>query len=210
MKNTEHLIDKIVKNGAKKPLPKIKSILTLAFLLFFLYYLSVFMLIQNSGAPLILKGFFTVDAILMFITGCLALMTTCKLVFPDGCLTILEKITPFIPFGITLIYFIFLTISYDLEVLISCIKLGDYKCFISMLKISVLPAVLSSLFLAKGFPTQHHWAGINIVLSVASFSYVILRLFETPLNPLQVFIWHYIPVVLFLSLGVLIGNFIKK
>ena len=76
--------------------------------------------------------FFTTDSLLMLITGILALIYTCKLAFSDNNLKLHEKLIPFLPLSI--FYFINLTLSQDTKVLVSCLKLNDFKCFFHMLK----------------------------------------------------------------------------
>jgi len=210
MKLNNELLNKITNEGAKKALPSIFNLSTTLLLLIITYCVITSLLILSQGSPFMGQYFFTPDSLLMLITGILALIYACKLAFPDNNLKLHEKLIPFLPLSILLVYFINLTLSQNTNILVSCLKLNDFKCFFHMLKINLLPAVIGTFLLSRSFPTQHNWAGVHLILSISSFSYIILRLFEAPLNPLQMFIWHYIPVVLLLSIGIIIGNIIKR
>ena len=82
-------------------------------------------------------------------------------------------------------------------------------CFVKLFAISVLPVIIGTYVLSKGFVTQSKLAGVNLILAFASFGYIILRIFEIPINPLQMFIWHFIPVILLLLFGLMFGKLLN-
>ena len=88
--------------------------------------------------------------------------------------------------------------------------MNDSMCFVKLLGISTMPVMLGVYVLSKGFVTQSKLAGVNLILSIASFGYIILRIFEIPVNPLQMFIWHFIPVLLMLFIGLAFGKFLNN
>lgn len=203
-------IQTLAKNGTKKPLPHFLILLAGFFGLSSLYFCAISIGIFSYNKVCFIEYFFTIDSLLMLVTGLFALVTTCKLMYPDRCLSKIEKISPFIPLGILFIYFINLTLSYDMDILTSCLLMNDTMCFVKLFAISVLPVIIGTYVLSKGFVTQSKLAGVNLILAFASFGYIILRLFEIPINPLQMFIWHFIPVILLLLFGLMFGKLLNN
>lgn len=202
-------IQTLAKNGTKKPLPHFLKLLAGFLTISLIYFCSISFGIFSYNGVCFIEYFFTVDSLLMLITGFLALVTACKLMYPDRCLSKIEKILPFIPLGILFTYFINLTLSYDMDVLMSCLLMNDMMCFVKLFAISILPVIVGTYVLSKGFVTQSKLAGVNLILAFASFGYIILRIFEIPMNPLQMFIWHFIPVTLLLFLGIMFGKLLN-
>lgn len=210
MRDNKEFIKSLAAIGPKQSLPRFVTLLMGVILAIIVYYGSVLLLIFSKNKIIYLSYFFTVDNLLMLFTGVIALITTIKLMYPDRALSRSEKWLPFFPFVSLFIYFVFLTFSYDLDVFISCLLLNDSMCFVKLLYLSFIPVVAGLFMLTKGFVIQSKLAGIHLVLAVASFGYMILRIFETPLNPLQMFIWHYLPVVLLLLIGPLVGKYLNR
>ena len=107
-----------------------------------------------------------------------------------------EQCLSFIPVGIGFIYFLYEGLQFNMSIWVDCLQMNHYQCLIDMLKISLFPSLISMGLLAAGFPTQSNVHQVS--LFGASFSYVLLRLIEAPLNSIQLFIWHYVPVIFYI------------
>ena len=209
MKNNQDFIQLLAKEGAKKALPSFKRIVTGIALILFGYYFFIAVLIFLSSSQIFLEYFLTIDSFLMASTGILALITAVKLMYPDRALSQVEKLLPFFPFVGLFMYFTYVTFSYNIDVLMSCLMMNDVMCFVKLLAVSLVPTVVGLFLLGKGFVIQSTLAGTHVILAIASFGYIILRIFESPLHPLQMFIWHYLPVVGLLFIGPLIGRILN-
>ena len=149
------------------------------------------------------------DTLIMACSSFFSLLTICKLIYPDGCLNRFEQCLSFIPVGIGFIYFLYEGLQFNMSIWVDCLQMNHYQCLIDMLKISLFPSLISMGLLAAGFPTQYQCSGLQVSLFGASFSYVLLRLIEAPLNSIQLFIWHYIPVIFILFAGSLFVRIFK-
>ena len=138
-----------------------------------------------------------------------SLLTICKLIYPDGCLNRFEQCLSFIPVGIGFIYFLYEGLQFNMSIWVDCLQMNHYQCLIDMLKISLFPSMISMGLLAAGFPTQYQCSGLQVSLFGASFSYVLLRLIEAPFNSIQLFIWHYVPVIFILFQDHFLSEFLN-
>ncbi len=210
MKNNQDFIKSLAKEGSKKALRPFKRIVSGIFVISLIYYLFIVLLIFLNSKQIFLSYLFTIDSLLMFTTGFLALITAVKLMYPDRALSYLEKLLPFFPFVGLFIYFTYVTFTYNITVLISCLMMNDVMCFIKLLAISLVPTVVGLFLLGKGFVIQRTLAGVHVILAIASFGYIVLRLFEKPIHPLQMFIWHYLPGVGLLFFGPILARYLIK
>lgn len=82
-------------------------------------------------------------------------------------------------------------------------------CFRDLLAVSVVPVIAAFVMLGRGAPVWKGAAGYAMALSAASFSAIAARLMCPNDAPVHLLLWHFLPVLGFALLGIVIGRFLS-
>ena len=84
------------------------------------------------------------------------------------------------------------------------------ECALCIASVALIPSALIFSLLRKGASIRQFQAGIFAVLAASSIGCLTLRLAEENDSLAHLATWHYLPTLLFASLGALIGKWLLK
>lgn len=207
--NTDQLIDKLVAEGAQKPLAHpIKQILF--WTLGALVYLAAFCLFLGFRDDIAVKladPLYIVELVLMSLAALSAACAAVYLSRPDcGQMPWIR----YVPFGFIVLWAVAAFLGFkDFGGLQIVDIANQYKidCPLTIFLFSLPPGIAMFLLIRKGAPMQLYWAGIMAALSVTAFAYVGMRLVEMNDNPAHLLFWHALPVMIISIAGMLAGKY---
>ncbi len=83
---------------------------------------------------------------------------------------------------------------------------NTYQCFADMFAFAAFPVLAMILLARKGATTNQRWSGAMISLSAVNFSYIALRIIEPNDEADHILIWHYMPMLLMIIIGISLGR----
>ncbi len=207
--NTDQLIDKLVAEGAPKPLPHpIKQILYWA--LGALVYLAAFCLFfgfRDDIAVKLAEPLYIAELVLMSLAALSAACAAVYLSRPDcGQMPWIK----YVPFGFVVLWAAVAFLGFrDFGGLQIADIANQYNidCPLTIFLFSLPPGIAMFILIRKGAPMQLCWAGIMATLSVTAFAYVGMRLVEMTDNPVHLLFWHALPVMIMSIAGMLAGKY---
>ncbi len=213
-KITEELITQL--SNEAHPIKPIKTPAFWTGCLFFVLIIYAIILQMNIGlrsdiAVQFVRPLFAIEIVLMVVL-CLASNVAAVLtIYPDFYQkSFLVKI-PYLIFVIILCFFISqLFMENDPLMLMPNAQSHKVECLIFVAIASIVPAVLIFIILCRGATISPFYAGSLTVLSSSSLGYLILRLQEPNDLISHILVWHYLPIIIFAALGVVIGRSFLK
>lgn len=206
--NSENLIKKLSKQGAKKPLPKmLKSIILSCCFLLLYSLLALFAFgLRDDFLQRITEFSFQIEVFLIILTIILADIAVNFLRLPDEAQRPIVKFAPIISFFILLAYICFLKPE-ESSLLVPC-NLDGCNCMISILIFSALPAIFLFIFLNYGVSANPYFSALVIGVASGNISYL-TSLLNHETNDLQhIILWHFMPNFLVIAICLLIMKFI--
>lgn len=207
--NTDQLIDKLVAEGAQKPLPHpVKQVSF--WLLGTLIYLAVFCLFvgfRDDIAAKFAEPLYTFELVFMSLTALSAAWAAVYLSRPDCCQMPWIKYVPFVFLTLwaAVAFLGFKNLSGSQIVQMAALR--QFDCPWHILLFSLPPGIALFFLIRKGAPLQLYWAGIVAALSVTAFAYAGMRLVEMNDNPAHLLVWHALPVMIISIAGMLAGKY---
>lgn len=207
--NTDQLIDKMVAEGAQKPLPHpIKQILFWTLGAFI--YLAAFCLFLGFRGDIAVKlaePLYIAELIFMSLAALSAACAAVYLSRPDCGQMPWVK---YIPFGFIILWSVAAFLGFEnfggLQI-VDIANQYNIDCPLTIFLFSLPPGIAMFLLVRKGAPMQLYWAGIMAALSVTAFAYVGMRLVEMNDNPAHLIFWHALPVMIMSIAGMLAGKY---
>jgi hypothetical protein len=210
--NTDRLIDTLVAEGAKRPLPHPfkQTLLLLGGTMVWLVTLSVFHGFRFDIWDKFSDHLYVLELgflFLMTMSSCLAALCLSR---PDG------QQMPwirFVPFGFLVLWTgVAFTGASDISwtSIFHTVTLCQFSCAWHILIFSVPPSIAMFLTIRKGAPIQCCWAGSMATLSVTALGYLWLRLVELNDNPLHLIVWHVLPIMVICLVGMMAGKYILR
>lgn len=86
----------------------------------------------------------------------------------------------------------------------------DMECAICIGAVALIPSAVIFALLCRGASVQPFQAGLFAVLAASSMGCLTLRLAEANDSMMHVAVWHYLPTVLFATLGAWLGKWLLK
>jgi hypothetical protein len=210
---TENLINKLIDEGPKKPLPHpLKQ--TFYWLIGIVIYLILFATYNGFRSDITEKLReipYVIEIILLFGIGTSSALTTLCLSRPDGHQMPWLKL---VPFGFILLGVIAAFIGSTAEISVHnfahSMTLKQFNCPMDIILFSALPGMALFFIVRIGITIQCCWAGTMATLSVTSFGYLLMRLIEPIDNPAHLIVWHVMPIIMICILGMMIGKLVFK
>jgi hypothetical protein len=207
--NTDQLIDKLVAEGAQKPLPHpIKQ--ALFWLLGTLVYLGAFSLYMGFRGDIAVKfadPLYIAELVLMSLTAISAGWAALCLSRPDCFQMPWIKYVPF-DFLVLWAAVAFLGAeNLNGANILHTATLCQFDCSWHIFLFGLGPGIVLFFLVRKGAPVQLYWAGIMATLSVTAFGYLCMRLVELNDNPAHLLVWHALPVMFMSLAGILAGKY---
>lgn len=205
---SNEFINKLTKEGLKKPFPR-PQIVAMKWLVLMAIYFAV--LVSFSGfRPDILEklgqSLYLVELFSMLLTAIIAAYAASFLALPDSNQKSWIRFLPFIPLAFLTGILVRGIYTSDALSLTECLKLGYYQCIIHIVFYSILPGIMMFYTIQKAAPVKCCWAGSMAGLSVASFGYIALRLISKSDDPTSLLVWHFLPVLMIVMIGMMLGK----
>jgi len=210
---TKKLIQKMVGEGAQKPLPH-PMCQTAYWLIGILIYLGILGGYHGLRADIgeKLYGLFYVSEIILLMgIGIFSALAAFCLSRPDAHQKPWIKYVPFmliVPWAI--IAFIGSVGDLSFTNLSYAMSLSRFDCLSHIALFSIPPGIGIFLIVRMGAPIQCCSAGTMATLSVTAFGYMLMRLIEQNDNPAHLIVWHALPTMLMCVAGMMIGKVALK
>lgn len=98
----------------------------------------------------------------------------------------------------------------DARMVVPIGKVHAMECTICIASIAMIPSALIFVLLRKGASVHPFLSGSYTMIASSSIGCLMLRLAEANDSILHLTLWHYIPTLIFASLGALIGKIFFK
>jgi len=210
--DTDKLIQKMVGEGAQKPLPHPvkQTLMWLAGTLVYLGVLGAYNGLRADIADKFSQGSYIAEIALLSVMAVSAALAEFYLSRPDAHQ---KPWTQYVPFGFLAIWVIAAfggagDISWG--TLFHSMTLGQFDCPWHIALFSVPPGIAIFLIVRRGATIQCCWAGSMATLSVTAFGYMLMRLIEQNDNTAHLIVWHALPIVLMCGIGMMAGKFALK
>jgi hypothetical protein len=90
------------------------------------------------------------------------------------------------------------------------LPIHSFECTLSIMLLSLLPAAWTLYVMRKFASTHYQWAGGIALLFAFSVGALWLRLYEQNDSIMHVIQWHYLPMICFGIVGMLLGRVVLK
>ena len=199
-----------------KPTKPIKSpifwtICLLSVLFIYATYLQINIGVRSDLMTQFSRPFFAIELVLMTLLFLASTFAAVLTIYPDFYQKpILVKI-PYAIFVLILLFFIGqLFVENDAMMMVPTRNFHQIECMTFVAIASIVPAILIFIILCRGATISTFYAGSLTILSASSVGYLILRLQEPNDLVSHILIWHYLPIIIFAAIGVLIGRSVLK
>jgi hypothetical protein len=210
--NIEHTILKLVKEGPKKALSS-PTYTLLNWIFLIIIYLSIVIYFKGIRDDLnfkITQSLFLIEIFLMLLLALSSALSASMLALPDVNQKAWIRFLPLIPLVIFTTLLAYSTFATSALSMIECILLSRFDCVFYIIFFSIVRASIMFYSIQKAAPIYCCWAGSMAGLSAASFGYILLRIIDPSDDPFQLIIWHFLPVILIMIIGMLLGGFISS
>ena len=210
--NMDRFINRLVAEGAQKPLPHPfkQALFWLGGTIAYLTVLSVYGGFRTDIIIRIGDPYYVLELALLFGVAASASFAALCLSRPDA------YQMPFIKYG----SFGFLALwavaaaagaeGLSWDNVLHAMTLGQFDCVWHITLFSVPPAIAIFMIVCRGATIQCCWAGSMATVAVTSFAYLCMRLVEQNDNPAHLVVWHALPIVLMCVLGMLAGMYLLR
>ena len=149
---------------------------------------------------------YLLQTVSIFAAGVISALAACYLSVPD------TKIRPrvYAMMGISTAVWLFLILSQMVMAMGTESDVGPENCLtdLSLLMVSPLAAVI--FMVTRGAPVWRGWAGYSMVLAVGSFAALGMRFICPNDSPAHLLVWHFLPVLVFALVGIILGKILLK
>lgn len=207
VKNT---ITSLAKEGAKRPLSSPSTTILRWALLIVTYSFIVIYLdgLREDFSIKISEGLFLIELSLLIVLTISSGVAASILALPDVIQKAWIRFLPLIPLVIFTALLAYSTFASSALTISECMMLYRFDCIFHLIFLSLLPACIMFYSILKAAPIYCCWAGSMAGLSAASLGYVLLRIVEKSDDPFKLIIWHFLPVILIMMIGMFLGKFI--
>ncbi|MEZ5690300.1 MAG: NrsF family protein [Rickettsiales bacterium] len=210
--DTDSLIDKLSVEKLEPPLPDpiIMASKWIFVTITYFAFITVFFGLRSDIAIKIRESDYIFDVSVMFIAATSAMIAASFLALPDSGQKGWVRFIPLIP-TLIIAFFLIKGVTHENSMsMMDCLKKKEYECMASILIFSSIMGVFIFAAIRKAAPTLCCWAGSMAALSIASFSYIMLRLIDIHDDPMVLMIWHFIPVFIVTVAGMFLGKIFLK
>ena len=208
MQKTSNLISRLAHEGAPKAAPG-PSTLVLRWLalitLYFVLLLSLHGLRDDIGLKF-RESLFLGEVLLMLSIVLLSALAAGWLSLPDINQKPWVRFVPLAPLSLFVGLLIYGMWNFSTLTLSECLQLGRFDCVVRIVLYGLLPGGVMFYVTAKAAPTRCGWAGSMIGLCVAGLGYILLRLVDPSDDPMQLVVWHFLPVLFMTVAGMVLGR----
>lgn len=210
MANTDKIIEEL--SDSLQPVEKISCPYKLFFKGMFLTFLYMAVILAVSGfrediALKLVSPLFIAEIAMLMVIIISGLLTAFFLSFPDICQKKSILLLPFLSFLIFTAILFFEYINDNSES--AEIKHG-IECIFYIGMVSFAPALLMFRAIRKHAPTYCCVAGLVTLLTSTAIGALVLRLSEKMDSITHIIAWHYLPLIGFAVIGMVIGKKILK
>ena len=210
--NTERLIDTLVAEGAKKPLPHPfkQTLFWLGGTMVWLVTLSIYQDFRYDIWDKFSDPLYGLELGILFLIAMSSSLAALCMSRPDGHQMPWIR---FVPFGFLVLWTAAaFTGASDISwtSIFHTITLCQFSCALHILMFSAPPGIAIFLTIRKGAPIQRYLAGSMATLSVTAFGYLCMRLVELNDNTLHLIVWHALPIMIMCMAGMMAGKYLLR
>lgn len=210
--DTQKLIDSLVSEGARKPLPHPYR-QTLYWLVGMALWLAAFSIYMGFRSDIFTKStelLYILEAGNVFLIAISSGLAGFCLSRPDGYQ--MPRIR-YIPFFFLILWGAVAFAGADhisfANILYAAIHC-DFHCVLNIFTFSIAPGIAIFLIIRKGAALQPGLAGSMAVLSATAFGYLFMRLVEPNDDPLHLMFSHAIPIAIMCVAGIMAGKYMLR
>ena len=205
---TRDLISQLAHQGAPRPAPRASAVVLRLLVLVTVYFALLLLIhgLRDDIGSKIQQGLFLTEVLLMLSVVLLSALAAGWLSLPDINQQPWVRFAPLAPLGLFVGLLIYGMWNFSTLTLSECLQLGRFDCVVRIILYGLLPGGVMFYLAAKAAPTRCRWAGSMIGLCVAGLGYILLRLVDPSDDPMQLVVWHFLPVMLMTLVGMVLGH----
>jgi len=207
---TSDLISRLAHEGAPKAAPKASAVVLRLLMLVTTYFVLLLVVhgLRDDIGHKLQQSLFLTEVLLMFSVVLLSALAAGWLSLPDINQKPWIRFVPLAPLGLFVGLLIYGMWSFSTLTLSECLQLGRFDCVVRIILYGLLPGGIMFYVTAKAAPTRCCWAGSMIGLCVAALGYILLRLVDPSDDPMQLVVWHFLPVIFMTVVGMATGRWL--
>jgi len=207
---TSDLISRLAHEGALKAAPKASAVVLRLLMLVTIYFVLLLVIhgLRDDIGHKLQQSLFLTEVLLMFSVVLLSALAAGWLSLPDINQKPWIRFVPLAPLGLFVGLLIYGMWSFSTLTLSECLQLGRFDCILRIILYGLLPGGIMFYVTAKAAPTRCCWAGSMIGLCVAGLGYILLRLVDPSDDPMQLVVWHFLPVIFMTVVGMVTGRWL--
>ena len=205
---TSDLISQLAHEGAPKAAPKASAVMLRLMMLATLYFILLVVIhgLRDDIGQKLQQSLFLTEVLLMLSIVLLSAMAAGWLSLPDINQKPWIRFVPLAPLGLFVGLLVYGMWNFSTLTLSECLQLGRFDCVVRIILYGLLPGAVMFYVTAKAAPTRCCWAGSMIGLCVAGLGYILLRLVDPSDDPMQLVVWHFLPVMFMMVVGMVLGR----
>ena len=210
--DTDKLIESMVAEGARKPLPHPvkQTIYWFGGTMVWLTVVSGYNGLRPDLTEKLANPLFMLELTLLSVMALAAAFAALCLSRPDAHQMPWVKYPPFAILALWAISTFAGTGQMTWPGLFEALANSSFDCVWHMLLLSVLPGIAMFLTIKKGAPIQCCWAGTMATWSVTAFAFLCIRVGEANDNLLHLMVWHALPILMMCMAGMMAGKYFLR
>ena len=195
MENIDELINKLAQDAeAVKPAPH-PYLLSLKWMGLAAAYLFISLALSGLRPDLMSKlhePLFVAEIAMLAAIFVSTSVSAALLAFPD---MHQKRGAAFAPVAMFALFLLVILFAWNADIPPAPLPVHSFECTLSILMVSLLPAVWTFYAMRKFASTHYHWAGSIALLSAFSVGALWLRLHEVNDSIIHLIQWHYLPMI---------------
>jgi hypothetical protein len=153
--------------------------------------------IRDDAGSMLRNPMFFTQATLLLVLGVTAGYAAFQISVPDGTLSL-----PLVGLVIGSAMVSMVLLSYEACTTSGCAAGHGLECSLHIAMLGIIPAMALFLMLKRSAPSRRLWAGALMGLAMIGLSAAALQFACGNSDPLHLLVWHWLPGLLFVSVGV--------
>lgn len=157
------------------------------------------------------RPFFALEISLLALLAITSIVASVLAMYPDA---YQKAILMKLPYGIFMVLTGFmlwqLLLPVDARMVMPNANAHAFACALCIAMVSVIPSALIFMMLRKGASVHQFQAGAFAVLAASAIGGLTLRLAEPIDQIMHLTLWHYLPTLIFATIGALLGKWLLK
>lgn len=217
--NTNELISILCKQPNKRALrtPYYYSFYVIILMILYALFIQYIIGVRSDIMMQLMQPTFILECILLVLMGISSIISAILLMYPDVFQRKMVLKVPYIVFTLIvslMLYQIAILDNSNNPMMVisnqSHYIQHTFECAVCIISIAIIPSGLMFLLQRKGATVYLMQSGIFAILAASSIGAFTLRLAEINVSASHIVVWHYLPTILFASIGAILGRWLLR